>query len=227
MGAHCAGGVRWRGMAHVCAHACLVCTYCPRQLLCRSSCSNALGPTFAAARTAPCVRALRNRTRAPKACQESGGHSWPSAQCRSRDREPLTLRRAFVFVSSSSVKARWASSCCVKVLELRGSSGSWRISHDVGRHLHEQSSGGRTWFFVSGHSQLAPRLCNAILSSLTAVFTSSKLSAEMAHLACFCAASTDSSSVLYPPVGGALEFEKCCAGGTWATGAGAEGVYRG
>ena len=137
-------------MAHVCAHACLVCTYCPRQLLCRSSCSNALGPTFAAATTAPCVRALRNRTRAPKACQESGGHSWPSAQCRSRDREPLTLRRAFVFVSSSSVKARWASSCCVKVLELRGSSGSWRISHDVGRHLHEQSSGGRTWFLRVG-----------------------------------------------------------------------------
>ena len=42
----------------------------------------------------------------------------------------------------------------------------------------------------------APKFSRAILSSFTAVGTSSKFSAEIAHLACFCAAITDSSSVL-------------------------------
>lgn len=47
--------------------------------------------------------------------------------------------------------------------------------------------------------QCAPNACNAIRSSLTAVAESSKLSAEMAHLACFVACLMDSSSSLNGP----------------------------
>ena len=46
---------------------------------------------------------------------------------------------------------------------------------------------------------LAPKDCKAILSSLTAVGTSSKFNAEIAHLACFCADMMASSSVLKGP----------------------------
>ena len=57
---------------------------------------------------------------------------------------------------------------------------------------------GSTWRINSSCRlpQLAPSARSAILSSLTAVSTSSKFSAEMAHLACFCAATTASSSRL-------------------------------
>jgi len=50
-------------------------------------------------------------------------------------------------------------------------------------------------------AQDAPKVCSANLNSLTAVGTSSKLSADMAHLACFCAMATESSSVRYEPGG--------------------------
>lgn len=42
---------------------------------------------------------------------------------------------------------------------------------------------------------------NALRSSRTAVGTSSKLRAEMAHLACFCAPTIAASSVVKPPDG--------------------------
>lgn len=42
----------------------------------------------------------------------------------------------------------------------------------------------------------APSASRAILNSLTAVGTSSKFNADIAHFACFCALNTDSSSVL-------------------------------
>jgi hypothetical protein len=51
----------------------------------------------------------------------------------------------------------------------------------------------------------APRLSSAPLNSLTAVGTSSKLSAEMAHRACFCAFIIASSS--------ATMLVCCCGGG--------------
>jgi hypothetical protein len=52
---------------------------------------------------------------------------------------------------------------------------------------------------IQNRAQLAPSAWSASLSSFTAVLTSSKFSAEMAHFACLVASIWDSSSVLNGP----------------------------
>lgn len=70
------------------------------------------------------------------------------------------------------------------------------LARNTPESLRDRTSHGCHSSDNSFFPQPAPKFCRAILNSLTAVLTSSKLSAEMAHFACFCAAIIESSSVL-------------------------------
>ena len=86
----------------------------------------------------------------------------------------------------SVIDAAWISFRSDRIAIAVSDTMSELISGFLSRHLAQ----------IQIQSQFAPKLCSAIRNSLTAVSTSSKLRAEIAHLACFCAAITLSSSVL-------------------------------
>lgn len=79
--------------------------------------------------------------------------------------------------------------CCSQTRALRLISRS--RGHKIRPHNETKPTGP-----VQGPSHVAPRASSARRSSLTAVGTSSKLSAEMAHLACFWACDMAMSSAV-------------------------------